>query len=171
MLSLWLTGVGTIISGGRHLSAFCFHYIEAVRKWVHLLAWQHFTLITNWHSVAFMLGNWKKTRLRIARSRRGELSAFNYSIRYWPGKENVSTDVSTRVFCASVLSTLNTFLLLKICLLCRVCTEFKCSHFHYYNGTLIKTTQPMEYLSNNFIDPLSSASCNNYILLVVDKYS
>ena len=38
--------------------------IEAVPKWEHLLARQHFTIITDQRSVAFMLDNRKRTKIK-----------------------------------------------------------------------------------------------------------
>ena len=39
--------------------------IEAVRKWEHLLARQHFIIITDKRSVAFMLDNHKRTKIKM----------------------------------------------------------------------------------------------------------
>ena len=38
--------------------------IEAVRKWEHLLARQHFTIITAQRSVTFMLDNHKRSKIK-----------------------------------------------------------------------------------------------------------
>ena len=38
--------------------------IEAVQKWEHLLVRQHFTIITDQRSVAFMLDNRKRTKIK-----------------------------------------------------------------------------------------------------------
>ena len=46
--------------------------IEAVRKWEHLLARQHFMLITDQRSVAFMFVNRKRTKIRTIKSRGGD---------------------------------------------------------------------------------------------------
>ena len=76
--------------------------IEAIRKWEHLLARQHFTLITDQKSVAFMLDNRKRTKIKNNKIQcwRLELASFSYTIKYWPGVENVAPDALTRVTCA-----------------------------------------------------------------------
>ena len=78
--------------------------IEAVRKWEHLLARQHFMLITDQRSVAFMLDNRKRTKIKNNKIQgwRLELASFSYTIQYRPGIDNVGPDTFTRAFCASV---------------------------------------------------------------------
>ena len=78
--------------------------IEAVRKWEHLLARQHFMLITDQRSVAFMLDNCKRTKIKNNKIQgwRLELASFSYTIQYRPGIDNVGLDTFTRAFCASV---------------------------------------------------------------------
>ena len=83
--------------------------IEAVRKWSHLLLGRHFSLLTDQRSVAFMLDNKKRTKIKNAKIQgwRLELGAYSYSVRYRPGKENVAPDAFTRAFCASISSSNN----------------------------------------------------------------
>ena len=78
--------------------------IEAVRKWEHLLAREHFMLITDERSVAFMLDNRKRTKIKNNKIQgwRLELASFSYTIQYRPGIDNVGPDTFTRAFCASV---------------------------------------------------------------------
>ena len=78
--------------------------IEAVRKWEHLLARQHFMLITDQRSVAFMLDNCKRTKIKNNKIQgwRLELASFSYTIQYRPGIDNVGPDTFIRAFCASV---------------------------------------------------------------------
>jgi hypothetical protein len=78
--------------------------IEAVRKWSHLLIRQHFYLVTDQRSVAFMLDSRKRTKIKNNKIMcwRLELASFSYSIRYRPGINNVGPDTLTRAFCASV---------------------------------------------------------------------
>ena len=78
--------------------------IEAVRKWSHLLMRQHFYLITDQRSVAFMLDSRKKTKIKNNKIMcwRLELACFSYSIRYRPGNKNVGPDTLTRAFCATI---------------------------------------------------------------------
>ena len=78
--------------------------IEAVRKWSHLLMRQHFVLVTDQRSVAFMLDSQKKTKIKNNKIMcwRLELASFAYSIRYRPGHKNVGPDTLTRAFCASI---------------------------------------------------------------------
>ena len=81
--------------------------IEAVRKWEHLLARQHFTIITDQRSVAFMLDNRKRTKIKNNKIQdwRLELASFSYTITYRPGVDNAGPDTLTRAFCASVTET------------------------------------------------------------------
>ena len=78
--------------------------IEAVRKWAHLLMRQHFYLVTDQRSVAFMLDSRKKTKIKNNKIMcwRLELSSFSYSIRYRPGSQNCGPDTLTRVLCAAI---------------------------------------------------------------------
>ena len=78
--------------------------IEAVRKWSHFLVRQHFVIITDQRSVAFMLDSRKRTKIKNNKILcwRLELASFSYTISYRPGKSNVGPDTLTRAFCASV---------------------------------------------------------------------
>ena len=78
--------------------------MEAVRKWDHLLRRQHFQLVTDQRSVAFMLDSRKRSKIKNNKILcwRLELASFSYSIRYRPGSKNVGPDTLTRAFCASV---------------------------------------------------------------------
>ena len=59
--------------------------IKAVRKWEHLLARQHFMLITVQRSVAFMMDNRKRTKIKNNKIQgcRLELASFSYTIQYY----------------------------------------------------------------------------------------
>jgi hypothetical protein len=88
--------------------------IEAVRKWSHFLARRPFTLITDQRSVAFMLDNRKRTKIKNNKIQqwRLELASFSYTIKYRPGKENVAPDTMSRASCCTIslptsTSTLN----------------------------------------------------------------
>lgn len=59
----------------------------------------------------------------------------------------------------------------KVCSTCRICAELKPQLYRPQPGVLIKATQPMERLSNDFKEPLSTAFRNPYILTVVGEYS
>ena len=75
--------------------------IEAVRKWRHLLASQHFTLVTDQRSVAFILDNQKCSKVKNNKIQVWilELASFCYTVKYRPGKDNVALDSFT---CASL---------------------------------------------------------------------
>ena len=78
--------------------------IEAVRRWSHLLIRQHFTLVTDQRSVAFMLDSRKKTKVKNNKILcwRLELASFSYTIKYRPGKQNVVADAFTRTSCSAI---------------------------------------------------------------------
>ena len=83
--------------------------IESVRKREHLLARRHFTILTDPKSVAFMMDNRRRTKIKNNKIQywRLELASFSYSIKYRPGKDNVAADAFTRVVCASTITHLN----------------------------------------------------------------
>ena len=80
--------------------------IDAVRKWNHFLAGRRFTLITDQKSVAFMLDNRKRTKVKNNKIQcwRLELAPFSYEIKYRPDRENNAPDALTRAFCSAVSS-------------------------------------------------------------------
>ena len=59
----------------------------------------------------------------------------------------------------------------KVCLFGQVCAELKPRFPKTPQSTLIKATQPFEKFAIDFKTPLSSSSCNIYILIVVDEFS
>ena len=174
--------------------------IEAVRKWSHLLARQPFTLITDQQSVAYMLDNRRRTKVKNNKIQgwRIELASFGYTIKYRPGKENTVPDTLTRAFSCSTLPESNlkelhnglchpgvTRLLhfvrsrnlpystedvKRVCAACRICAMIKPRFFQPLEGRLIKATQPMERLSIDFKGPLPSTKAP-YMLTVVDEFS
>ena len=54
--------------------------LEAICRWVHLLARQHFALVTDQKSIAFMLDNQKRTKINKTQYWRLELAPFSYTI-------------------------------------------------------------------------------------------
>ena len=58
--------------------------IEAVSKWRHLLAGRHFTLVTDQCSVAFMLDNRKRSKVKNNKIQvwKFELASFCYTVKY-----------------------------------------------------------------------------------------
>ena len=81
--------------------------VEAVRKWSHYLTRQHFTLITDQRSVAFMFFNKKHTKIKNAKIQewRLELSTLDYTIKYCPGEENVVPDTFSCVYTCSLINS------------------------------------------------------------------
>ena len=174
--------------------------VEAIRKWEHLLARQHFTLVTDQKSVAFMLDNRKRSKIKNHKIHcwRLELASFSYTIKFRPGRDNVAADAFTRAVCASV----NTFTLQELhqnlchpgvrrlahyvraknlpfsmgdvketCSSCRVCAELKPRFYIPQKGTLIKATQPFERIAIDFKGPLPTCTRNMYLLVFVDEFS
>jgi transposase InsO family protein len=174
--------------------------IEAVRKWRHLLSGRHFILLTDQRSVAFMLDNRRRTKIKNNKIQewRMELASYSYSIKYRPGKENTGPDSFTRMFCNAVdrngLHDIHVNLchpgvtrllhyvrsknlpystddVKKTCSNCKTCAELKPQFYRKPEGTLIHATKPMERLSIDFKGPLPSTSRNIYLLTIVDEYS
>ena len=134
--------------------------IEAVHKWCHFLAGRHFSLVTCQRSVAFMIDNRKRSKMKNNKiqSWRLELASFSY------------TDSFTRAFIASMatssLSEIHNVLghrgvtrllhfvssknmpfstedVKKSCSTCRICAELKQQFYRQTPGTLTTSTQPM----------------------------
>ena len=80
--------------------------IESIRKWAHLLNRQTFTIITDQRSVAFLLDNRRRTKIKNSKVQqwRIELASFSYTIKYRPGKQNTGPDTFSRAFCPSIAS-------------------------------------------------------------------
>ena len=158
--------------------------MEAVRKWRHLLLRQHFILITDQKSVAFMLDSRKRTKVKNNKILcwRLELASFSYSIKYRPGVQNVGPDTFTRTSCTAVTSESRLMSLhqelccpgvtrlwsfvrannfpyslediRKCCRDCATCAEVKPQFYAASNNALVKATRPMERLSVDFKGPL-----------------
>ena len=79
--------------------------VEAVRKGSHYLTHQHFTLITDQRSVAFMFSNEKHARIKNAKIQewRLGLSTLDYTIKYRLGEENVVPDTLNRAYTYSLI--------------------------------------------------------------------
>ena len=80
--------------------------VEAVAKWRHYLHGQHFKLITDQRSVAFLYDR-KRTRTKIKNDKIQrwctELSPYSYDIVYRPGPENKGADTfEICLFCHAV---------------------------------------------------------------------
>ena len=174
--------------------------IEAVRKWSHFLSRQPFVLITDQRSVAFMLDNRKRTKIKNNKIQcwRLELASFCYTIKYRPGKDNTAADSLSRAFCASMtISNLmeihaglchpgvtrllhfvrtknlpfSTEDVRRVCSSCQICAELKPRFYKMEERKLVKATQAFERISLDFKGPLPSSSQNKYILMVIDEYS
>ena len=175
--------------------------IEAVRKWSHFLARQHFTLVTDQRSVAFMFDNRRRTKIKNNKIQewRLELASFSYTIKYRPGEQNVVSDALTRAFCCSASSVsslsdihdglchpgvtrllhfvrsknlpFSTEDVKKTCASCKICASLTPQFYRPEEVSLVKATQPMERLSIDFKGPVPSTARNTYILTVVDEYS
>lgn len=174
--------------------------VEALRKWKHYLLGNHFTLVTDQRSVAFMYDKQHKGKVKNDKIQRWklELSCFHYDIRYRPGDQNKPADTLSRNHCVSAMSNTdlqqlhNTlchpgvtrmlhFVRSKnlpfsvtdvkdVIKRCETCAELK-PRFIKPTGRLIKATQPFERISVDFKGPLPSTSHNKYLFTMVDEYS
>jgi len=61
--------------------------IGAVRKWRHFLVGPRFALVTDQRSVAFMIDNKKRSKIKNNKIQtwRPELASFGYTVKYRPG--------------------------------------------------------------------------------------
>ena len=143
--------------------------IETVSKWQHFLASLHFTLVTDQHSVAFMLNNREHTKIKNDKIQdwRLELASFSYTGEDRPGKDNAAPDSFTSALTASMsMSNLaeihaalyhpgvtwmlqfvrsknllySTEEVKRVCSACRTCTQLKPQFYRPQRGVLIKAT-------------------------------
>ncbi|XP_076814961.1 uncharacterized protein LOC143461082 [Clavelina lepadiformis] len=175
--------------------------IEATRKWKDLLQRQSFELVTDQRSVAYMLDNRRRTKIKNNKIQtwRLELAPLNYSIRYRPGKMNPVADCLSRSTSASIYQPsqledihnnlghpgvtrmlhfirmknlpFSTDEIRKVCSNCKICAENKPRFYRPPQTALIKATKPMERISIDFKGPIPSSSKNKYILTIIDEYS
>ena len=175
--------------------------VESVRKWRHYLLCSPFQLVTDQRSVAFMYSTNQKSKIKNEKIERWrlELSEFHFDIIYRPGKENAVADALSRITCtlSSDLSTLkelhntlchpgvtrmhhfvrsknlpfNLSEIREMTTQCSTCAELKPRFFQPVQNHLVKATHPFERISVDFKGPLPSASCNRYLLTMVDEYS
>ncbi|XP_042204157.1 uncharacterized protein LOC121853847 [Homarus americanus] len=169
--------------------------IEAMRKWSHFLARHHITLITDQRSVAFMLDNRKRTKIKNNKIQewRIELASFSYIIQYRPGKDNVAPDTLTCAFCCSTVLHQHQLLLIFIKELChpgvtRLLQFVRSRNLRFSTEDVKRTCSSCKIcaeLEPQFIPPpndtlikatqpleqLPSSTRNTYILLVVEEYS
>lgn len=174
--------------------------VEALKKWRHYLLGNHFQLLTDQRSVAFMFHNSHKGKIKNEKIQRWrlELSPFKFDIVYRPGKENAGADTFSR--CATTFKNLDDLKLLhqnlchpgvirmnhfvqsrnlpysiddvkKTIASCPACCELKPRFNSSQQRTLVKATQPFERLSIDFKGPIPSNTHNKYILTMIDEYS
>ena len=82
--------------------------LEATRKWSQFLKGRHFTLITDQRSVAFMLDQQNRGKIKNAKllAWRLEFSQLTYTMCHRPGREHVAPDAISRI-CSTMPSTAN----------------------------------------------------------------
>ena len=84
--------------------------VEAVRKWSHYLTGNHFTLITDQKSVAYMFNTKRRSKIKNDKIMqwRLELSMYDFDIVYRAGEESIPADTFSRVRAMSpILNNLN----------------------------------------------------------------
>ena len=174
--------------------------IEAVRKWSHFLSRQLFVLITDQRSVAFMLDNRKRTKIKSNKIQclRLKLASFCYAIKYRPEKHNVAVNSLSRTLCTSMTTSNLTEIHAGFChpgvtrlihfvrtknlpfstedvrrvrSSCQTCAELKLRFYKMKEHKLVKATQAVEQISLDLKGPLPSSFQNKYILMVIDKYT
>ena len=69
--------------------------VEAIRHWSHFLGRKKFKLINNQRALAYMLNNFKKSKIKNVKIQnwRLELSEYRFDVEYRPGKLNSAADV------------------------------------------------------------------------------
>lgn len=176
--------------------------IESVRHWRHYLTGRHFTIKTDQRSVRFMFDKQHRSKIKndkILRWRM-ELSCYDFDIVYRPGRDNVTPDTFSRLYCSMMsqdqrsLSTIHDALchpgvtrllhfvksrnlpysvedVRRVVSSCRVCAECRPQFYQSEAAHLIKATQPFERLNLDFKGPLPSTDNKKYFLNIVDEYS
>ena len=148
--------------------------------YVSLFMRQHFTLVTDQRSVAFMFD----CRRRIMEARVSKLFFFYTVILYYSyslstGKRKRSVvslsggklDELHRELCCQGWPASLFVKWREEYLFCRSCAEVT-PKFSPINGTLLKATQPMERLNIDFKGPFSTSSNNVSLrLCIVDEFS
>ena len=162
-----------------------------MNHWRHLLLGQHFTLITDQRSVAYMYDTKNSSKIKNDKILRWriELSPYSYDIQYRPRKYNVVADTFSQALCTTI-STDNLYSLhsalchpgitcmyhlvcsrklpysldsvKQICKDCKICQEVKPQYFKPEQAKLIKATQPFKCLSIDFKGPLPSTKYEYY---------
>ena len=175
--------------------------VEALKKWRHFLIGNHFILVTDQRSLAFVFDNNCTGKVKNEKIQRWrlELSNFHYDVVYRPGTENKVADTFSRNLTCSVHSTVDIRKLheslchpgltrmfhfvrsrnlpfsledvKQVITQCRTCAETKPRFFNPSPAHLIKATQPFERLSIDFKGPVPSTSRNKYFLTIVDEFS
>ena len=175
--------------------------VEAVRKWRHYLLNNHFKLITDQRSVAFMYDTNHNGKIKNDKIQRWrvELSPFSYDVVYRPGHLNRVADTLSRNTCGSMQNLISLkdlhsslchpgvtrfyhfvrsknlpFSLTDVkntIASCKTCSEAKPRFYNPPSARLIKATQPFERLSIDFKGPLPSVTRNRYLFTVIDEYS
>lgn len=129
-----------------------------------------------------------------------KLGKLSFDSEYQPGRNNLAADTFSCTYCASLscqilvlvelheklchtgVSRLLHFVqsrnlpfstedIKKNCASCRICAELKPWFYQPTEGTLIKATDSLQKISIDFKGPLPTASCNSYLLVIVDEYS
>ena len=175
--------------------------VDAVRKWYHLLAGKHFTLVTDQRSVSFIFSKDHANAIKNSKLMRWrlELSPLNYTVVYRPGEQNHGADTLTRAFCGAIISDEELYHIhdslchpgitrtlqfvrarnlpysaedvKRVVSKCRVCSEVKPRYHKPENSPLIQAARPMQRLNVDFKGPLPSSTRNKYMLTIVDEYS
>ena len=172
--------------------------MEAVRKWSHFLAARRFKLITDQHSIAFMLDDENHGKIKNAKILRWriELSQFDYEIVYRAGEFNTAPDVLSRMYraqislnqlyevhsnlCHSGVTRMYHYVcaknlpysldeVRKMTASCKICAEVKPRFYKPPEMHVIKATKTMERLSTDFKDSIGNLNRNNYMLTEINK--
>ena len=174
--------------------------VEAIRKWRHYLLNNHFKLITDQRSVAFMYDTTHHGKIKNDKIQRWrvELSPFSYDVVYRPGCLNRVADTLSRP-CGSIQNNISLkdlhsslchpgvtrlyhfvrsknlpFSLADVkntVSSCKICAEAKPRFYRPPFAHLVKATQPFERLSIDFKGPLPSSTRNRYLFTIIDEYS
>ena len=173
--------------------------VEEICKWTEFLCDQHFIVITDQQSVAYMYNSQNHSKIKTNKILRWrmERSEYDFNIIYRSRKMNYVPDALSRAFCANIydhtlrklheslchpgVTRLHHFVRVKnlpysvneirnVVAKCKVCSELRPNFYKPQVAHVIKATQHFQRLSLDFNGSLPTSSKNRYLLTIIDEH-